>query len=182
MWRPSLRRRWARAQLPMLHSNGGHAAHEEAVSARLKVGEQAPEVNLPDLAGKKVGLEEFKGNEVMLLFWSPSCGHCQDMLSELKEWEADPPEGAPKLLVVSDETVEANKAQGLRSPVVMDYNYALGDTYGAPGTPSAVLVDAEGRVASEVVVGASAVLELARAGKPRTQGRWWRARSGRSPA
>ena len=166
----------------MLHSNGGHATHEEAVSARFKVGEQAPAVNLPDLEGKKVRLEEFKGNEVMLLFWSPSCGHCQGMLPELKEWEVDPPEGAPKLLVVSDETVEANKAQGLRSPVVLDYNYALGDTYGAPGTPSAVLVDAEGRVASTVVVGASAVLELARAGRPRAQGRWWRARSGRSLA
>jgi hypothetical protein len=39
------------------------------------------------------------------------------------------------------------------------------EAFGGGGTPEAVLIDAEGRVASEVVVGASAVLELARSGR-----------------
>lgn len=85
------------------------------------------------------------------------------MLPDLQEWEADPPEGAPKLLVVSAGTVEANKEMGLRSPVVLDQQFAAGRAFGAAGTPSAVLVDKEGKVASEVAVGAPAVLELARA-------------------
>jgi len=37
--------------------------------------------------------------------------------------------------------------------------------HGAGGTPSAVLVDVEGKIASEVAVGAPAVLELAKAGR-----------------
>jgi len=108
---------------------------------------------LPDLEGNNVALEDFNGEETLLLFWSPSCGHCQGMLPELKEWEANPPRGAPKLIVVSDGTVEANRDQGFRSPVVLDQGYCVSDAYGAVGTPSAVLVDAEGRVASTVTAG-----------------------------
>ena len=83
----------------------------------------------------------------------------------LKAWEANPPEGAPRLLVVSTGTVEANQAEGLRSPVVLDQGFATGTRFGASGTPSAVLVDEEGRVASDVAVGAPAVLSLVR-GQP----------------
>jgi hypothetical protein len=38
--------------------------------------------------------------------------------------------------------------------------FAAGRAFGASGTPSAVLVDAEGNVASQVAVGAPGVLEL----------------------
>jgi hypothetical protein len=47
----------------------------------------------------------------------------------------------------------------------MDQQFAVGRTFGASGTPSAVLVDAEGKVASEVTVGAPEVMELAGAGR-----------------
>jgi hypothetical protein len=56
---------------------------------------------------------------------------------------------------------------GLTSPVLLDQNFAAGRAFGASGTPSAVLVDAEGKVASGVAVGAPAVLELA--GADRTE-------------
>jgi methylamine dehydrogenase accessory protein MauD len=159
-----------RVQLPMLHSNGGgHAAHGEAVPAPPNVGESAPEVGLQDLEGRVVSLADFRGEETLLLFWSPSCGHCQNMLPDLKEWEANPPKGAPELIVVSDGTVEDNREQGLSSRVVLDQGYRVSDAFGAQGTPSAVLVDAEGRVASTVVGGAPAVLQLAGAGRPRTR-------------
>jgi hypothetical protein len=39
-------------------------------------------------------------------------------------------------------------------------------TYGANGTPMAVLVDADGLIASELAVGANAVMALARSGAP----------------
>jgi thiol-disulfide isomerase/thioredoxin len=100
-----------------------------------------------------------------VLFWNPGCGFCQQMLPDLKEWEATSPEGAPKLLVVSAGSEEANKEMDFASPVLLDHQFAVGSAFGASGTPSAVLVDAEGKVASEITVGAPAVMELARAGK-----------------
>ncbi len=53
----------------------------------------------------------------------------------------------------------------LSSPVLLDQNFAAGRAFGASETPSAVLVDAEGKVASEVAVGAPAVLDLAGANR-----------------
>ena len=97
----------------------------------------------------------------MILFWNPGCGFCDRMLDDLKAWEADPPAGAPQLLVVSTGTAEANRAMGLSSQVVLDQGFITGRAFAAGGTPSAVLVDAAGLVASEVAVGAPAVLALA---------------------
>jgi hypothetical protein len=64
-------------------------------------------------------------------------------------------------LVVSTGTVEANKVMGLRSPVVLDQGFSMGNTFGATGTPMAVLVDTAGKMASELAAGAPAVLALA---------------------
>jgi peroxiredoxin len=141
-----------------------HAA-APTVEAAQKVGEEAPEVKLPDLEGNTVQLADFRGEETLVLFWNPGCGFCQQMLPDLKEWEAKAPEGAPRLVLVSAGSEEANKEMGLTSPVLLDQNFATGRAFGASGTPSAVLVDAEGKVASEVAVGAPAVMELAGAGQ-----------------
>ncbi len=130
-----------------------------------KVGEPAPPLKLPDLSGKSIELSDFKGGETLILFWNPDCGFCNEMLDDLKALEANPPVGAPKLLVVSTGTVEANKAMGLSSPVVLDEGLSVQQAFGAPGTPSAVLVDAEGNVASGVVVGPSEVLKLSGTGR-----------------
>jgi thiol-disulfide isomerase/thioredoxin len=144
----------------------GNAAAQQAERMGPKVGEPAPEARLADLKGAEVSLQEdFEGKESLVLFWNPGCGFCQQMLPEIKEWEATSTEDAPKLLVVSAGTEEANREMGLTSPVLLDQQFAVGRAFGASGTPSAVLVDAEGKVASEVAVGAPAVMELAGADK-----------------
>ena len=140
-----------------------HAA-APTVPVGKKIGEPAPELVLPDLSGKSVDLADFRGEKTLVLFWNPSCGFCQQMLPDLKAWEANRPERASKLLVVSAGTEEANQAMSLDSPVVLDQNFGVGREFGASGTPSAVLVDAEGNIASEVAVGAPKVLDLAKAG------------------
>jgi peroxiredoxin len=130
--------------------------------ASLKIGEPAPDFSLPNLAGKAVKLSDFRGSPTLILFWRPSCGFCARMLPDLKAWEANRSNGAPKLLVVSTDSVEDNKAMGLRSPVVLEKGgMSVGSKFGAAGTPMAVLVDAQGKIASELAGGAPAVLALA---------------------
>ena len=148
------------------HPNGGHA--HQALQTAAKVGDPAPEIRLANLQGETVELEDFRGEETLVLFWNPGCGFCQQMLPDLKEWEENRPEDAPRLLVVSAGTEEANREMGLTSTVVLDQHFAAGQAFGASGTPSAVLVDAEGKVASDLAVGTSAVLQLA--GASRTGG------------
>jgi peroxiredoxin/uncharacterized membrane protein YphA (DoxX/SURF4 family) len=148
--------------VPVAAANGnrnGNAPRPTPASSR--VGQDAPAVTLPDLDGKDFSLEQFRGKDTLLLFWNPGCGFCQRMLSDLKAWENNAPNGSPKLLIVSTGTPEANKAMGLHSTTVLDQGFTTGRAFGASGTPSAVLVDARGKIASEVGVGAPAVLALA---------------------
>jgi thiol-disulfide isomerase/thioredoxin len=112
-----------------------------------------------------VSLSDFLGKKTLLLFWNPSCGFCQQMLADLKAWEAEPPQGAPTLLVVSTGSVEVNQALGLRSPVLLDERSTVGPRFGVHGTPIAVLVDAESKIASGIAAGAPDVFALARSGK-----------------
>jgi thiol-disulfide isomerase/thioredoxin len=95
-----------------------------------------------------------------MLFWSPSCGFCQQMLEDLRKWEDDAREDAPELLVIAAGALDENRKQGFRSRVLLDPYYAASQVFNSGGTPSAVLVE-EGRVASAVAVGSEAVLALA---------------------
>jgi peroxiredoxin len=150
--------------LPMAtaQNNGNGRAAAVRPPAGPKIGEPAPDFSLPDLSGQTVSLSDFRGSTTLVLFWRPSCGFCQRMLDDLKAWEAVPPLGAPKLLVVSTDSVQANQAMRLRSPVLLDQaGMSVGSLFGATGTPMAVLVDAEGKIASELAAGAAAVLALA---------------------
>jgi peroxiredoxin len=143
---------------PVPNPNSGPAAPPAAA----RIGQPAPALSLPDLDGKIVSLADFRGSETLVVFWNPGCGFCTQMLPDLKRWESNSPPGAPKVLVVSTGTLEANREMGLRAPVLLDQSFTVGGRFGANGTPMAVLLDAGGKVASPVVAGAEAVLALAR--------------------
>lgn len=151
----------ANANLPCPHCGQVHGATPSAAPS-VRVGELAPAITLPDLSGKPLSLADLKGKETLVLFWDPACGFCQQMKDEWKNWEATRPDDSPQPLIVSTSSAEANRAMGLRSPVVLEPKFSVGYSFGASGTPSAVLVDAEGRIGSVVAVGAQAVMALAR--------------------
>lgn len=126
-----------------------------------KLGELAPSLRLPNLAGKMVDLKDFKGNKTLVVFWNPGCGFCSQMLDDWRAFEEKPPRNAPRLLFVAGGSVEENRAMGLRSTVVIDDGFRVSSSFGAGGTPMAILLDARGRVASDLAQGAPAVMALA---------------------
>jgi thiol-disulfide isomerase/thioredoxin/uncharacterized membrane protein YphA (DoxX/SURF4 family) len=152
---------------PCPHCGQVHGGEQAAppVQEGLAVGTPAPEVILPDLAGKQVSLNDFHGRETLVLFWNPGCGFCQQLLPQLKEWEQQRPEGAPEVVLISTGSVEANQEHGLRSTIVIDDGWTAGAAFGASGTPSAVLVDAEGKIAAPLGVGGPSVMALAKGGQ-----------------
>lgn len=127
----------------------------------LPIGAEAPPLELPSLAGETVSLESLRGRDTLLLFWNPSCGFCRAMHEELLAWDASANGIHPRLVVVSSGDAVGTRAEGFASLVLLDDSYVAGSAFGANGTPMAVLLDGEGRVASRVVAGADAVLELA---------------------
>jgi peroxiredoxin/uncharacterized membrane protein YphA (DoxX/SURF4 family) len=126
------------------------------------IGKDAPVVELANIDGEPVKLTDFAGQPTAVLFWNPGCGFCQRMVDDLKAWESDPPKDAPKLLVVSTGEADANRKQGFKSPIVLDTGFTVGRSFGASGTPSAVLVNAEGKIASGLAVGGPTVISLLR--------------------
>jgi peroxiredoxin/uncharacterized membrane protein YphA (DoxX/SURF4 family) len=142
--------------------NGHEGAALPSQPTMPKVGEHVPEFTLRGLDGKHIALADFRGSPTLVLFWNPNCGFCQQMLANLKAWEAKPPKDTPKLLVVSMGTIEENKAMGLRSLVILDQDFTVGRSFGADGTPSAILVDSEGKIASQLAEGVPDVLRLIR--------------------
>jgi peroxiredoxin len=142
------------------------AANAQAPRGIASIGKDAPVVELNNLDGEPVRLADFAGHPTAVLFWNPGCGFCQRMLDDLKAWESDKPEGAPNLLVVSTGEVERNREQGFSSPVVLDAGFSVGRAFGASGTPSAVLVGSDGKIASGLAVGGPTVISLLRNDAP----------------
>jgi thiol-disulfide isomerase/thioredoxin len=134
-------------------------AHE--ADEGLPVGAEAPLLELPTLDGETISLDALRGRETLLLFWNPDCGYCRSMHDDVLAWEASTNGHGPRLVVVSSGDEENTRADRFRSAVVLDREFAAGAAFGANGTPMAVLLDSEGRIASPVVAGANAVLELA---------------------
>ena len=153
--------------MSLLRGEEAPAAPPPAPAAKaVKIGDPAPAVKLNDVNGKPFELSSLKGEKALVVFWNPGCGFCKRMIEDLKQWESVRPADAPNIVLVSTGTVEANTEQGLSSTLLLDQGFQVGRSFGASGTPSAVLIDENGRIASDVAVGSPKVLALA--GAPQT--------------
>ncbi len=119
------------------------------------VGQAAPALRRPDLDGNVVDLAAFRGAPTLLLFWSPGCSHCQELLPEIKAFERTL--GPLGLVIVSRGPAGLNQEAGFVSPMVLDDDLAIARSFGASGTPAAVLLDGRGVVAAPVARGTAAL-------------------------
>jgi peroxiredoxin len=124
--------------------------------AGLAVGAEPPEFSLPALDGAIVSLESLRerGLPALLVFSDPRCGPCSALAPRVAGWQRDLG-GKLSVWVVARGDLEENRAKaaehGLEN-VLLDADEGVADAYGAQGTPSAVLVGADGRIASPVAV------------------------------
>jgi peroxiredoxin len=130
------------------------------------VGAVAPEFSLRDTTGSRTSLEKLlaDGRRVLLVFVHPGCELCTALARELPRWQ----ERTAKELtiaVITNGSVEENIAWGREQQLgdiavmVQEANEAS-LRYRIRGTPSAVLVEADGRIAAPVARGAIAAREL----------------------
>jgi thiol-disulfide isomerase/thioredoxin/uncharacterized membrane protein YphA (DoxX/SURF4 family) len=125
-----------------------------------EVGADSSRLPLPTLDGGFLGLDDIQGQRTTIVFWNVTCAFCQGMLADLKEVAAEAGDKMSRVLIVSQGDVEANREQQLGARMVIDDGFTLGRAFGANGTPSAIVLDEEGKVASPLAVGAEAVLDL----------------------
>jgi peroxiredoxin/uncharacterized membrane protein YphA (DoxX/SURF4 family) len=132
----------------------------------LPAGTPAPQFRLPDVRGGEVTLAEHldAGRPVVVAFVSPSCDPCKALLPDLARWQRTLSE-AVAVLAVSDGGMEANLAladeTGMDSLLVAQ-RARVSAQYEVAATPSAVLVDGDGTIATAAAVGGPAIEALLR--------------------
>lgn len=133
----------------------------------LPIGDQAPEFALTDLAGDRVTLASLRvsGSPVLLFFTNPHCGPCDELLPRIARWQRDETERV--IAVISRDSVEANRTKaaqhGLRT-VLLQRKREVSEDYQIESTPAAVLVGADGRIASSIAYGPERIERLVQQG------------------
>ena len=127
---------------------------------KIKIGESVPDVTLADVRGTQIGSDYFKGKPTLVAFWSTACPHCVNMTDELRKWDTSKGDDEPKLIVFSDGDKEVLKSLGLKSPIIYDEGHKAALGFGMYGTPSAILVNEDGKFVTETAIGAPDIWSL----------------------
>ena len=146
-------------RLETLESSGAEAESPRLPSP-LPAAAPAPDFSLPDLEGSTRTLADFLGTRRLVVFYNLGCSFCREMAPRLGELPEE-----PRVLLIShgdaDEHRRLAEEHDWRCDVVLDEDWEVTSSFGAAATPSGYLLDVEGRIASELALGAEPVLALA---------------------
>ena len=107
--------------------------------------------------GTKAPVSGAAGNvQTLLLFTDTRCKPCHRLLPEVANWHG----GELSVAVVMRGDVDPSDAEEWELPVLLSDDGGIATSYRVNATPSAVLIDADGRIASHVVAGAIAIRAL----------------------
>ncbi|HVF46436.1 MAG TPA: redoxin domain-containing protein [Pyrinomonadaceae bacterium] len=137
-----------------------HFANLDGHTHANKIGEPVPEFTLSDIKGNQISSDFFRNKPTLVAFWSRTCPHCVEMMKELREWDKVKGQDQPNLVVFSDSDLADHEEFHLKSPIVLDEGHKTAGDFGMFGTPSAVLVNEDGRIVSETAVGAPDIWAL----------------------
>ncbi|MGI9054974.1 MAG: MauE/DoxX family redox-associated membrane protein [Pyrinomonadaceae bacterium] len=125
-----------------------------------QIGETVPEFSIENLEGTFLTAEDFIGKKTLLTYWSLSCGWCDKMLDDLREWDNTRGADEPQLILLSAGEAEKHRELGLQGQIILEEDKNISKKLGMEGTPSAVLINENGKIASEVAVGAENIFAL----------------------
>jgi peroxiredoxin len=131
----------------------------------LRIGTVAPDFELPDLAGERHELSDFRGKDLLLIFFNPKCGFCTKMADDLAALPLGGENGRAMPVVVTtgdrEENLQLVGRYGIRCTVLLQKEMEVAARFHAQGTPMGYRIDREGRIDSELTIGSEALLKLA---------------------
>ena len=122
----------------------------------VKLGEPAPNFQLPDLNGHFVALSDLHGKVVLLNFWATWCGPCRVEMPAMEELYRTFSRKDFEILAVSTDaqgvsvTRPFQQENHLTFPILHDADYRVGLTYGARSLPMTFMVDRQGIVRHQI--------------------------------
>ncbi|MGI8849601.1 MAG: MauE/DoxX family redox-associated membrane protein [Pyrinomonadaceae bacterium] len=136
------------------------AGTNEDDAQKAKLGMYLPEFSLNDVFDKNITSQSVLGKKTLITFWSATCGFCEQMLDDLRQWDKTKGMDEPNLLVFSEGEPEQLKTYGLNSSIILDTGRKVSKELGMQGTPSAILINEDGKIVSETAVGAEQIWAL----------------------
>jgi thiol-disulfide isomerase/thioredoxin len=124
----------------------------------------APPFQLAAYEGGTTSLDQLlaHGKPLLLVFTNPNCGPCVALFSEIKDWQQAHREHLT-IALVSFGTIKENFVNVARNglgQVLLQRKREVAELYGATLTPTAVMVNTGGRIASKLASGAEEIREL----------------------
>ena len=121
--------------------------------AGLGTGSQAPLFELETADGEMVGLEDYRGQVVLLNFWATWCAPCRIEMPLLQStFESFKDQGLVILGIDFDEPADLvasfGDELGLTFPLLLDPGGKVQQQYKVRGYPTTVILDREGRIQS----------------------------------
>jgi len=136
-----------------------------AGTTALPVGAAAPEFEVAGADGTLMTLTGLRsaGRPVLLIFTDPDCGTCRSLLPDVAAWQAGYRERFTAALISRRPvlTSAGAAAHPRLTHVGVQRDREVAVAYAYAGTPSAVVVSADGRIASRVAAGPDGVRALA---------------------
>lgn len=130
----------------------------------LPIGSLAPVFELPDLNDKIVTIKDLISPKktTMFFFVSPTCNPCGALLPEIEEWQTELKDKLNFVFISSGGVKEnTDKLAGKTlKKVLLQQDREVAELFGAKWTPTVVLVNSEGRIASRLAAGDTAIREL----------------------
>jgi thiol-disulfide isomerase/thioredoxin/uncharacterized membrane protein YphA (DoxX/SURF4 family) len=140
------------------------SAKTSAAPPGLPLDSVAPPFELAAYAGGKSSLVQLLayGKPLLLIFTNPNCGPCVVLFKEIKEWQESHSEQLT-IALVSFGTIKENFVNVARNglgQVLLQQEREVAEKYGANVTPTAVVVNTDGRIASPLAAGADEIRKL----------------------
>ncbi|HEY1725840.1 MAG TPA: peroxiredoxin family protein [Steroidobacteraceae bacterium] len=136
------------AALAAFASAATQAAHD---GGERLIGQPAPDFALPAVVGSNVRLSEYRGQAVILSFWSSRCGVCARELNLLDRLYKTYQSAGLVVLAISVDDDPDRAAHYAREhvadyPLLLDSNKAAGRAYDIDRLPSTIMIDRSGIV------------------------------------
>lgn len=126
-------------------------------SPNLQVGKIAPDFVLLSTKNEEISLADFQGQKTLLVFFSPTCGVCKNMLPGIKRLSQK-----IKTVLISYGTQNENQQFVESEEIefqVLNWDKSVADQFNVSATPTFFLIDANLKIENSGVVDNFADLE-----------------------